>query len=105
MHDNVRNRHRKPPGTPQRDYYAFHDWDGAARLSTTVVHALADVMGRDATDAGFVLSNSVDPTALDRIFERPRDGSPTGHVAFTVEGHRVTVYCDGRIVITPPQVG
>ena len=29
----------------QSDYYAYHDPQGTAKLSTTVVHALADVMG------------------------------------------------------------
>ena len=103
MNENVRNpRGRHPPGSPPENYYTHHDWDGAAMLSTTVVHALADVMGRDATDAGFVLSDSVDPDALDRIFEQTADGALSGHVAFTVEGYRVTVYSDGEIVITPP---
>lgn len=86
------------------DYHTEHDPDDTARLSTTVVHALADVMGKDTTDVQFALSDSVDPDALDHLFGMSRDGtaSPAGHVAFTVGGHRVTVYCDGRIVITPP---
>ena len=102
MHGNRRNRRggRTRPTPPQHHYHQ-HDWDGAARLSTTVVHALADVMGRDATDAGFVLADSVDPEALDRLFEEFGDGAAHAHVAFTVERHRVTVYGDGRIVITP----
>jgi hypothetical protein len=86
------------------DYYAHHDHDSAAKLSTTVIHALADVMGSDVTDAGFELYESIDPDALDRIFagaEEDASNAPS-HLAFTVEGHQVTVYSSGEIVITPP---
>jgi len=87
-----------------RDYHAYHDPDSTARLSTTVVHALADVMGSDVTDIGFNLSDSIDPDALDRIFSMGDDGDrgATGHLAFTVDGYQVTVYDTGQIVITLP---
>lgn len=92
----------RPPQS--QDYYAYHDVESAANLSTTLVHALADVMGLDISDTGFVLYDSIDPEALDRIFSSTGDGSPRppGHVAFTVDGYRVTVYSSGQIVITPP---
>ena len=85
-------------------YYAHHDPNGAADLTTTIVHALADVMGDDVTGTEFSLYDSVDPDALDRIFAPKRDGTPRppGHVAFSVEGYRVTVYSSGEIAITPP---
>lgn len=88
-----------------REYHAYHDPSGAARLSTTVMHALADVMGENVTEVGFVLYDSVNPESLDRIFEPTADGQtrPPGHVAFTVQGYRVTTYSTGEIVITPPQ--
>lgn len=90
-------------GGESRDYYTYHDPDGEARLSTTLVHALADIMGVDVTDTGFVLAEEIDPEALDMLFA-PSDGSGTvGHVAFSVDSHRVTVYSDGTIVITPPE--
>jgi len=108
MHNNVQSTHsdsRPPTQTNQRHYFVSHDPESASKLSTTVVHALADVMGADVTDAGFTLSDSVDPDALDRIFSTTEDGTERqgGHLAFTVEGYRVTVYGDGEIVITPPQ--
>lgn len=108
MHNNVRTPRgqdtRPPAQSPPRDYYAYHDPEGSATFSTTVIHALADVMGLDVTDSKFVLYDSVDPGALDRIFARTEDGAPRspGHVAFSVDDYRVTVYSDGRIVITPP---
>jgi hypothetical protein len=108
MHNNVQAPHadsRPPSQTNERHYFVSHDPDSPSKLSTTVVHALADVMGADVTDAGFTLSDSVDPDALDRIFSPTADGTErqSGHLAFTVEGYRVTVYGDGEIVITPPQ--
>ena len=108
MQKDMRSPRGPEGGTVQtsksRDYYAYHDADDPAKLSTTVVHALADVMGIDVTDTGFVLYDSVDPEALDRIFAPTDEGTPRapGHVAFTVSGYRVTVYSNGQIVITPP---
>lgn len=83
------------------DYYAYHDFESAAKLSTTVIHALADVIGSDVTDTGFQLHDSIDPDALDRIFSNPAEGPSASHLAFTVENYQVTVYSSGQIVITP----
>lgn len=95
--------HQAPGGQPST-YYAYHDPEGSAALTTTVVHALADVMGADVSDAGFSLYDSVDPDALDRVFAPKADGTPRppGHIAFGVQGYQVTVYSTGEIVITPP---
>jgi len=92
-----------PQSRPQ-EYHAYHDPSGTAKLSTTVIHALADAMGEDVTDAGFVLHDSVDPDALDRLFSNvdPETERAPGHVAFTIDGYQVTVYSTGEIVITPP---
>lgn len=107
MHDNVQSHpggDRGGAGEGARDYYSYHDPDGDARLTTTLVHALADVMGVDVTDTGFVLADHIDPDALDTLFADPVDerGNPLGHVAFAVDSYRVTIYSDGTIVITPP---
>lgn len=91
-----------PDSQDTRDYYAHHDPDGQARLSTTLVHALADVMGADVTETGFVLADEIDPDALDMLFSSGSPGGPAAHVAFAVDDYRVTVYGDGTIVITPP---
>lgn len=87
-----------------RDYHAFHPPDSPGTISTTVIHALADVMGRDVSETGFVLFDNIDPDALDRIFADTKNGASrsNGHVAFSVERFRVTVYSSGDIVITPP---
>lgn len=88
---------RDPPGTR----YAKFDPDGAVKPSTTVVHELAEAMGRDVTDVGFFLYDNIDPDALDMLFANTADMDPPGHVAFGVPGYGITVYSDGQIVITP----
>jgi hypothetical protein len=108
MHDDVRTMDgwevETDPASPRPDYHTHHDPASSAKISTTVIHALADVMEVDVTETGFALYDSVDPDALDQIFSPRGDDSPRapGHVAFTVEGYRVTVYSTGEIVITPP---
>lgn len=90
-----------PPQLAPSDHHVVHDPTGPSRLTTTVVHGLADVMGRDVTAAEEALAAAVHPDGLDRLFART-SGSPPAHLAFTVAGYRVTVYSTGNIVITPP---
>lgn len=102
--DDSTKRSSPGPCPPTNDYHAYNDPNGTAKLSTAVTHALADVMGRDVTEAGFVLFDTIDPDALDRLFSPSceSDGRSPGHVAFTVDDHKVTVYSTGEIVVTPP---
>ena len=82
-------------------------FDGSAKLTTTLAHALSDVSGIDVTDTGFTLYDHVDPDALDQLFKPTDDGQVrmNGLLTFTVWGHQVTVYSDGRIAIVPPPAG
>lgn len=91
---------RSPP--PRTTHHFYHDADGPARVSTSVVHALADVMGVDATRAEQTLTESVHPRGLDVIFADRTTTDRPGHVGFTVDGYDVTVYSTGEIVITTP---
>jgi len=86
-------------------YRAVHDPDGPATLSTTVVHALADCMGKDPTTGRISLYDAVDPDALNSIFRPRYDGTPRtgGRLSFVVDDHRVTVSGDGEILIEPPR--
>jgi len=91
--------------TNTQTYFVQHDFDGPAKLTTTLAHAISDVSGIDVTDTGFSLADHVDPDALDRLFRPKDDGTPRmdGHLTFTVWGYQVTVYSDGQIAIVPPQ--
>lgn len=85
-------------------YRATHDPHGPARLSTTVIHALADCLGIDVTDARISLYDGVDPDALDALFRPRDDGWPRrgSSITVTVRDHYVTVSSDGEILIEPP---
>ncbi|MFC7177071.1 HalOD1 output domain-containing protein [Halosegnis marinus] len=80
--DDSRNGSTPGPCPPTTDYRAYHDPDGTAKLSTAVTHALADAMEQDVTEAGFVLFDTIDPDALDRLFsprtrpKPPRSATP-----------------------------
>jgi hypothetical protein len=83
-------------------YYAHHDFDGPAYLSTTVVHALSEVANVDATTTESTLYQHIDPDALDKLFAPTADetGRRSGQVSFTMWGYTVTVYASGQIAVT-----
>lgn len=94
---------QEPQGTQR--YYAQHDFGSSAKITTTIVHAISDVTGRNVTDAELSLSDHVDPAALNSLFKPKPDGSLRfdSQLTFTMWGHSVTVRADGRILIDPPQ--
>jgi len=87
--------------SPTTDHRLYPNPRSAAKLSTTVIHALADVTGRDVSDIEAGLRGTVDLFALDRIFSLTDSANTPNHVAFTVSDYRVTVYSSGQIIITP----
>lgn len=107
MHRNGRATTNSPQARTQPDprqpYTVYHDFDGPATVTETVVHALANVAGVDVTDADFALYDYVDPESLDRLFTPRPDGTPrsNGHVSFRVMGYRTTVYATGQVSIVP----
>lgn len=109
MRRNGQHAKRHAPGQYHaqgtQNYFFQHDFDGPASLTTTLVHAIADVTGIDVSDTEFTLHDHVDPDALDRLFASKPDGTPrtSGHVGFTVWGYQVTVHGDGQIAIVPPR--
>lgn len=86
-------------------YTVQHDFDSTATVTTTVVHALSDVIGVDVTDAEFALTDYVDPESLNRLFAPKSDGTrrSSGHVSFPIMGYQTTVYSTGQITIRPLQ--
>lgn len=108
MNQNATNTHSGMQTRREQEtstYYAQHDFDGPAKLSTTVVHALSEVANIDMTGTESTLFQHVDPEALDSIFSSAGPDAPrsNGHVSFTIWGYTVTVYSDGYIVISVPQ--
>lgn len=96
-------RVQHPQSEPGNQHVRYHDFDGTAHLSTTIVHALADVTGREVTEAERCLHDHADPDALDRLFATTDDGPSTAQFSFTCWGHYVTVCGTGEIRILPPQ--
>lgn len=89
---------------PNDRYVFHHDPESTATITTTIVHALAQIADTDVSQGEFSLYDSVDPDALDRLFRTKADGTERsgGHVAFTALEHEVYVYANGDVIIYPP---
>jgi hypothetical protein len=81
-------------------YRITFDWR-SADPSEAVIHAVAAVSDRDATELE-PLYAAVEPDALDRLVTSMASVSSTGgSVAFTFEGHQVHLTSDGLVSIAP----
>lgn len=92
-------------GPDERDAGAtFHrDVGDDAELATVVTKAVAALDESDPESLQPLLSDAVDPDALDRIF-RPLDGSThgrAGRVEFPLADYEITVWGDGTVVVAP----
>lgn len=73
-------------------------------LSVRVVRAIAAHDGVDPTELTPPLYHSLDPVALDSLFESTAtDGSRTGRVTFTYDGKTVTVDSAGEVTVEADQ--
>lgn len=92
-------------GPETSTYYAQHDFDGPAKLSTTVIHAVSEVANADMTTTESTVFQQVDLKALDDLFSPVGPEAPrtSGHVSLDVWGYGVTIYSNGQIVIAAPQ--
>ncbi|MEF8779219.1 MAG: HalOD1 output domain-containing protein [Haloferacaceae archaeon] len=68
--------------------------------STAVVATLADVLDTDPVDLA-PLRSTVDPDALDALVRVHSGTNGDIHVAFTHQGHTITVYSYGVVAVTP----
>lgn len=78
---------------------------GTIPPSLAIVAAIAEVQGVDPSETDFVLHDSIDPDALDRIFgeDRQYDVSEVRTVAeFDVDGYRVEIRNDGNVTVRAP---
>ena len=101
---NVRRSTQAQQTPPQTEpYWVTHDFDGPATLSTTLIHAISEATNVDVSNAEETLCHQVDPQAIDHLFRPVENESPRahGHLSISVWGHDVTVYGDGRIIISP----
>lgn len=71
-------------------------------LSDTIITAVADAKDVDPLDLE-PLHYSVDPDALDTLFEPAVGRAPTSlELAFSHDGCEVVVQADGEVTVTPP---
>ena len=82
-------------------HQAYHDSEGDATLVQTVLEAIESASGRPADETSVCLYDSIDPDALEAIFEPTRNGSQRdrGQVSFSVGEFAVTVRADGRVFV------
>lgn len=91
-----------PPATAGERgvHHTRHDPDGRETLTTTVIEAVAAVAGVDPSRTRIPLDRSVNPDALDRLFDRRGDDPPDdAHVVFTVWDLTVVVHADGNVFV------
>ena len=84
-------------GTYVVNYHETSD----VELSVTVVHAVLEATGADATEAN--LNDAIQPDALNRLFGHKHDGTPRtgGTLTFEFSGCLVTVESDGEVRVDP----
>ena len=72
-------------------------------VSTRVIQAIEEIGDEEAT--GTWLYDSIDPDALDAIFDDKHDGTPRtdGKVVFTVRGCEVVAHSDHSLTIYAPE--
>ncbi|MFC4360019.1 HalOD1 output domain-containing protein [Halobium salinum] len=74
------------------------------RLGTAVVEAVAEATGIDPLKLDTRLYDVVDPDGLEQVFGKKADGAirTGGRLTFELAECEVTVYSEGRVVVTPP---
>ncbi|WP_177209260.1 HalOD1 output domain-containing protein [Natronobacterium haloterrestre] len=76
-------------------------WDRNTSISSRVVQEVADILGVDPLELD-PLFETINPDALDSLFQTRKLGHRDGHVEFMMEGCKVTVFGTGRVDVTPP---
>ena len=88
---------------PERDAYrATYDWTDPRPLRIVIARVVATAADVPPTELDPIY-RSVNPEALEEVFEPLPDGSPRtgGGVWFTVDDHEVVVHGDGEVVVSP----
>lgn len=88
-----------------RDARAAYQVSGTDEdVSTRVIQAVEEIVGDDESNRTW-LYDSVDPDALDAIFDDKHDGTPRadGKVVFTAQRCEIVVHGDGSLVIYAPE--
>lgn len=80
-------------------HHLHHEWGGETAVGERIVAAIADVVDEDPATLP-ALTESINPAALDALFEDGPDGSARpGCVTFSYYGHTVVVQSTGGVLI------
>lgn len=76
--------------------------DSSEHLATTVVYALSEALDCDPNRLPVELNRSIDPDALERLFEgRGETARGPGRIVFEIGGCEVTVTSADRVTVVP----
>lgn len=81
-------------------HHLRHEWGGETAVGERIVAAIADAEDEDPATLPS-LTGSINPAALDVLFEDGPDGPRPGCVTFSYYGHTVVVQSTGRVLIRP----
>lgn len=96
------NKDRNVPSTPDGPdvHHVYRDPGEEGALSTAVIEAVAAVAGVDPSRTRIPIERSVNPDALDELFERPDDeADEVACLVFPLWDYTVVVHADGNIFV------
>lgn len=84
-------------------YHLRHEESNPDSLCYTVFRAVGAITGR-APQTLDPLADTIDPDALEKLFDRSDTRGNTVDACLTIQYHgcRVSIYSDGHIVVEPP---
>jgi hypothetical protein len=83
-----------------------HNWEANGDVCSTLLQALETISPRGDASRRSPLSNTVDPDALNRIFDPVGEerGREAGWLCFTFDEYFITVEASGKITLAPNYV-
>ena len=75
-------------------------WDRNTSVSNRVIQEVAKTLNEDPLELD-PLFETIDPDALDSLFQNSKPAHPNDRATFMMEGCQVTVFGTGRIDVTP----
>lgn len=89
-------------GSDRTTHHVYHDWNRDDPVSRTIVDAIATCEGTQPSELP-PLHRSINPDALNYLFETTGDDAPTGAtLSFSYAGYVVLVMSTGQILIRKP---
>lgn len=92
-------------GSSRTTHHVYHDWNGDDPVGRTIVDAIATYENTRTSELP-ALERSINPDALNYLFESTGDDAPNGGtLSFSYAGYVVLVMSTGQILIRKPPEG